>query len=160
MPETPYTIDGADNDEVPETPAVQPPAEPQKPGVQTLPVVIDSDDDDLKDYKDPKVPATLKESFALLGTVSAMPENTRKAKRVKEKMLAFAKSHCYRLQQGLPDVPVSATMSHFTQQISSLKRERLENLARTNPDVQELVNENTALRARCKELEGAGAQHL
>lgn len=180
MAKKPYTLDNAGNDEPPETPKAfqasadkpvvesqTPPATPDaktqtatdKPSVnitsaQTLPVVIDNDgEDDLKDYVEPKVPVTLKESYALFGKVNAMPESTRKEKRVKEKMLAFAKLHCHRLQQGLPDVSIAATMSHFTQQVASLKRERLAMLARTNPDVQELLDENATLCARCKALE-------
>jgi len=173
-----YTLDNAGNDEVPETPEIQTSAPAggagaaapaghsimgsgtaasaptNKEGMQSLHVVIDNDgDDDLKDYVEPKVPANLKESFALLEKVSAMPESTRKEKHVKEKMLVFAKKHCHRLQQGLPDVPISATVSHLTQQVSSLKRERLAMLARSNPDVQELIDENNALQARCKALE-------
>jgi len=160
-----YTLDNPGNDEVSATPALMPEtpaAQTQTPDVPTsaqpspsLPVFIDSDegDDGLRGYVEPKVPANLQESFALLGKVSEMPESSKKEKRVKEKMLAFAKSHCHRLQQGLPDVPVSATVNHLTQQVSSLKRYRLETLARTNPDIQELLDDNAAMRARCKVLE-------
>ena len=154
-----YTLDNTGEDSQEQTSAAQPqmpvvqPPQPQMPAVPTPFIDSDEDDDGLRGYVEPKVPANLQESFALLGKVSAMPESTKKEKRVKEKMLAFAKSHCHRLQQGLPDVPVSATVNHLTQQVSSLKRYRLETLARTNPDIQELLDDNAAMRARCKVLE-------
>jgi len=150
-----YTLDNAGGDEAQETPET-PAAQPQMPVAQPppLPVIIDKDEDD-EPQEDVKLkePANLKDAYALLGKANAMPESTKKEKRVKEQCMAFAKKHCYRLQQGIPDVPASVTMRHLTQQVSSLKHERLHALARTNPDVQELIDERDSALARCKALE-------
>jgi hypothetical protein len=90
----------------------------------------------------------------MLAQAEAMPERTKAEKRAKDERLTFVRRHVARLQEGLPTLPMDATMfAHaFQAQVHSLSRERLEILAREHREVAELLAERDRLHAELDRL--------
>lgn len=88
-----------------------------------------------------KAPKDLKEAFVALEKAHALPRRTHREKAISDLTVAHAQKHAARLQEGLPTIPIAATAQVAQSQVKHLKRERLEMLARTNPDLQELLEQ-------------------
>ncbi|HZQ45376.1 MAG TPA: hypothetical protein VFC07_00070 [Verrucomicrobiae bacterium] len=112
-------------------------------------------DDEAEDEQGPRdedaeLPTDLKESFAILKAVEAMPETTPSQERAKQSAFRVIRAHIFRLQQGLPHVHMTAdhvaaaTASHG----DMLRETRWEQMSRIHPVCREMLDEIAALRSR------------
>jgi hypothetical protein len=119
--------------------------------------VADDDSDETAgpvEDKEQIAPANLRDAFALLTAADALPERTKAEKLVRDSHLAFARKHVAHLQQGLPTLPMDATMfAHaFQKQVASLNRERVLTLAREHREIADLLAERDLLDEENKNL--------
>ncbi|MEY2466753.1 MAG: hypothetical protein QOD03_1274 [Verrucomicrobiota bacterium] len=120
-------------------------------------LVADEDSDDAPgpvEDKEQIAPANLRDAFALLTAADSLPERTKAEKLVRDSRLAFARKHVAHLQQGLPTLPMDATMfAHaFQKQVASLNRERVLTLAREHREIADLLAERDLLDEENKNL--------
>jgi hypothetical protein len=145
------SLDNIGDDSEDESPQSQPKAEAAKPDLTPPPTpAIDAEVEDeetphpVTDFQEP---ADLKESLRMLAQAEAMPERNPEEHKAKAARLVFVRKHVARLQEGLPSLPMDATMfAHVHQaQLKSLSRERLQILAQNHREVADLLAERDAL---------------
>ncbi len=104
--------------------------------------------------QDEPLPPDLKSGIEALKKAEALPHATKAQKVIRDATLARLRPHVARLQEGLPTVtPTAKELGgyHF-KLVSSARRERLELLARNNPEIAELLQERDALAAEVEKL--------
>ena len=113
---------------------------PDKTAAGTLPVAAG-------DHK--RLPDDLKSAIDALKKAEALPGATKAQKSIRDEQLARLRSHVARLQEGLPipDITAKALGSYHHMLVNHAKRERLELLARSNPEIAELLKERDELAA-------------
>jgi hypothetical protein len=115
--------------------AVPPPASaPQRPAPAAPPTA-------------PKYPGDINRCYEMLRQLQQMPERTETEEKIKAARLAPLKDHIHRIQQGLPTLSTEAESygNAVGKHAHSLKRHRLEVMARTSVEVKELLAERDSL---------------
>lgn len=94
-----------------------------------------------------ELPSNLKDAFKALQEADALPERNPKEERFKAKALSIIRPHIAKLQQGLPVLPNdSDSYGHSVgNHAASLRQHRLESMARTHPEIKELIKERDGL---------------
>jgi len=95
-------------------------------------------------------PATLAEAIAELKRAEALPEATKAQKAIRDTRLAWIRPIVARLQEGVPTPVITAKDlgCYHHKLVSNARRERLELLARSNPEIAELLKERDGLVAK------------
>jgi hypothetical protein len=145
------SLDNIEDDSYPNPPAPSEAADTPTPPPTSAKASDENDEEQPEPVKpatpEPEPPGDLKAAFQMLAEAQALPARTEAEKAAREKRLAFARKHVARLQEGLPTLPMDATMfAHaFQAQVRSLNRERLEILSREHREVAELLAERDRL---------------
>ncbi|HVU07852.1 MAG TPA: hypothetical protein VHG89_04835 [Verrucomicrobiae bacterium] len=118
---------------------------PDKTTAQVLPAATD---------KDGTLPSDLKSAINALKKAEALPYATKAQKTERDAQLARLRPHVARLQEGVPTPVLTAKDlgNYHHQLVTSAKRERLELLARSSPEIAELLKERDALAAEIDKL--------
>jgi hypothetical protein len=94
------------------------------------------------------LPSTLKDAIAALKKAEALPHATKAQQAERDAQLARLRPHIARLQEGVPTPVLTAKAlgNYHHQLVASAKRERLELLARSNPEIAEVLAECDRLK--------------
>lgn len=132
------------------TPPAVPPAQPA-PGAPAVATPLALPQPEVKKFEPPK---TLGDSLALWRKFDAMGDKERKAHAAD---ISALRKHINDLQNGAahPHIDANGQAAAQKNHARILRRQRLETLARQNPDVKELLAERDAL-AKTSETKKAG----
>lgn len=102
-------------------------------------------------------PDNFKDSLALLQKLNAELVSTEEEWQAKQPLLNALKAHVFQVQQGLPPSPSKADdhASVWVKRNEDVKRQKLEILGRSNPEVKELLAEHDALKKQVEQHDAA-----
>lgn len=106
------------------------------------------------------VPKDLAAALKLLHAANALPTRTRADQKAKAIAVAHAQRHFARLQ-NVPSLPASAHAemgAQHVRQVASMRRERMDILARQNPEVADFLAEFDAMKKASAEVEKLRAE--
>lgn len=95
------------------------------------------------------LPHDLKASLALLQQTESLPTRNPAEEAIRAAKLNLIRAHVFRLQQGLPVIAIDPNelAKASARSAAILKAQRLELLARENPEIRELLAEVDRLRS-------------